>query len=101
MLPGPRASDIQVACQLAADRWLSAFDEFSLLEAAYETLFGVPMRAELKAYYLIRNGGDIRNLGHAPGQRYLIYRAQRRVLATLSARGFAIVFYKTKCQVTF
>ena len=63
--------------------------------------FGVPMRAELKADYLIRNGGDIRNLGHAPGQRYLIYRAHMRVLATLSSRGFAVVFDKTRCQVTF
>ena len=54
------------------------------------------MRAELKANFLIRNTGDIRNINLAPGQRYLIYRAHMRVLEDLPARAFAVVFDKRR-----
>jgi hypothetical protein len=79
-----------------ADHWPTAFDEFLIFRRRLRDTFRVPMRAELKANFLIRNTGDIRNINLAPGQRYLIYRAHMRVLEDLPARAFAVVFDKRR-----
>ena len=79
-----------------ADHWPTAFDEFLMFRRRLRDTFRVRMRAELKANFLIRNTGDIRNINLAPGQRYLIYRAHMRVLEDLPARAFAVVFDKRR-----
>jgi len=79
-----------------ADKWPSAFDELLKFRRRLRDRFGVPMRAELKANYLIRSSGDIRGLGLAPGERYVIYRAHMRVLESLPARAFAVVLLKDR-----
>ena len=79
-----------------ADRWPSAFDEFLAFRRRLRDRFDVPMRAELKANYLVRSGGDIRELRLSPGERYLIYRAHMRVLQSLPARAFAVVLSKER-----
>uniref|UniRef100_UPI000AAC5BEB transposase n=1 Tax=Mycobacterium avium TaxID=1764 RepID=UPI000AAC5BEB len=48
--------------------------------------FGVRMRSEIKANYLLRNSGDLRAYGLGQGARQLIYRAHMRVLASLGIR---------------
>jgi len=77
-----------------ADRWPGAFDEMLLFRRRLRDSFGLPMRAEVKASYLLRNGGDLRPLGLGPGARRIIYRAHMRVLTQLPARAFAIVVDK-------
>jgi hypothetical protein len=77
-----------------ADSWPTAFDSLLRFRRRIKDKFGVHMRAEVKANYLLRNGGDLRryNLGH--GARHVIYRAHLRVLAPLGVRAFAIVVDK-------
>jgi len=76
------------------DLWPSAFDEMLLFRRRLRSTFGLPMRTEIKANYLLRNSGDLRPLGLGPGARRIIYRAHMRILETLPARAFAIVVDK-------
>jgi hypothetical protein len=77
-----------------ADNWNSAFDGLLQFRRRVRDKFGVHMRSEIKANYLLRNSGDLRpyNLGH--GARHVIYRAHLRALAPLGVRAFAIVLDK-------
>lgn len=77
-----------------ADGWPSAFDELLEFRRRIRSSFGVPMRAEVKANFLLRNGGDLRKLGLAPQARRVIYRSHLRVLRDLNARVFAVVVDK-------
>lgn len=77
-----------------ADAWPSAFDELLVFRRRIRVTFGVPMRAEIKANYLIRGSGDLRGVALAPAARYLIYRAHLRVLNSLPARAFGVVIDK-------
>jgi hypothetical protein len=79
-----------------ADRWPSAFDELLYFRRRLRDRFSIPMRAEIKANYLVRSSGDIRAIGLAPGERYVIYRAHMRVLRSLPARAFAVVLPKDR-----
>jgi Protein of unknown function (DUF3800) len=81
-----------------ADLWPSAFDEMLMFRRRLRDSFGLPMRAEVKASYLLRNTGDLRPLGLGPGARRIIYRAHMRVLEMLPARAFAIVVDKRPGQ---
>lgn len=77
-----------------ADDWPTAFDEVLDFRRRIRASYGVPMRAELKANYLLRSGGSIRSLALAPNERHLIYRAHLRVLKDLPARAFGVVVDK-------
>ncbi len=77
-----------------ADLWPDAFDQLLDFRRRLRQTYGVPMRAEVKANYLLRNSGPFRSMSLAPGQRQLIYRAHLRVLDQLPARAFAIVIDK-------
>jgi Protein of unknown function (DUF3800) len=81
---------------LDADVWPASFDELLAFRRRVRNTFGVPMRAEIKANYLLRNSGDLRPLGLGPGARHVIYRAHLRVLQDLNARAFAVVVDKRK-----
>jgi hypothetical protein len=84
-----------LGCLLIEDTaWPTAFDEILTLRRNLRAKFGLPMRAEVKASYLIRSGGPIRALNLTPTQRRLIFRAHLRVLTSLPARAFAIVIDK-------
>lgn len=71
-----------------ADHWPMAFDELLSFRRRIRTTFGLPMRAEVKANYLLRNSGDLRSLSLGHGARRIIYRAHMRVLEDLPARAF-------------
>jgi len=77
-----------------AANWATAFDEVLALRRRLRASFELPMRAEVKAKYLIRNTGPIQPLNLSPAERYLIYRAHLSVLAQLPSRAFAIVVDK-------
>lgn len=77
-----------------ADVWPTAFNSLLDFRRRLKVSFGLPMRAEIKANNLLRNGGDLRPLGLAPQARYIIYRSHMRVLRDLGARVFAVVVDK-------
>jgi hypothetical protein len=81
-----------------ADLWPSAFDEMILFRRRLRSTYGLPMRAEVKANYLLRNSGDLRPLALGPGARRMIYRAHMRMLEQMPARAFAIVVDKRQVQ---
>lgn len=83
-----------------ADLWPRAFDEFLLFRRRLKTTYGLPMRAEVKANYLIRNSGPFRALGLGPSERHLLFRAHLRVLEHLPARAFAICIDKRGKQTS-
>lgn len=83
-----------------ADLWPNAFERLLEFRRRIRTTYGVPMRAEIKANYLLRSSGDLRVLSLAPAQRQLIYRAHMRLLQDLPARSFAVVVDKRTRQLT-
>ncbi len=80
---------------IESDDWPSAFDELLKFRSVLSQNLGIPMRAELKANYLIRNGGPLRKLGLSTSQRQYVYRESLKVLNRLPARAFAIVTDKS------
>jgi hypothetical protein len=54
----------------------------------------VPVRTEIKANYLLRNGGGFRPLGLSESARYAIYRQSMRLHSKLGFKTFAIVVNK-------
>jgi hypothetical protein len=77
-----------------ADLWPDAFDQLLDFRRRVKGTFQVPMRAEIKANFLIRSSGDLRPINLAPGARHVLYRAHMRVLRDLPARAFAVVVDK-------
>lgn len=84
-----------LGCVLLDSReWPHAFDGLVGFRRRLRSSFGVPMRAEVKAQYLLRSSGDLRTLNLAPGQRSVVFRAHLRVLESLRVRAFAVVVDK-------
>ncbi|WP_317444090.1 DUF3800 domain-containing protein [Streptomyces collinus] len=79
---------------LNSSDWLTSFDEAVAFRRRIRDRFGILMRSELKANYLLRNSGSIRDLGLAPRARHIIYRAHMRALSDMRAKAFAIVIDK-------
>lgn len=77
-----------------ADLWPDAFDELLEFRRRAREKFGIRMRDEIKASYLLRNSGDLRRYGLGPDARRLIYRAELRVIQRLPARAFGVVVDK-------
>lgn len=94
-IPAGGSLTYALGCVLVdADQWPDAFDEQLNFRRRIRAKFGVPMRAEVKANYLLRNSGDLRALALGPGARHIIYRAHLESLAVLPARAFAVVIDK-------
>ena len=75
-------------------RWVQTFDDILDFRRQLKTNYAIPIRAELKANYLLRNSGAIRNLNLAPGQRHAVWRGHLRFLQRADARAFAVVIDK-------
>ncbi len=79
---------------VSAEHWPAAFDELLEMRRRLREKFGLPMRVEVKANYLLRDTGPLRGLGLAPAERRLIYRAHLTSIAAIQARAFAVVVDK-------
>lgn len=77
-----------------ADDWPGALDDIVAFRRRLRDRYGLKVRAEVKANYLIRGSGSLRDLGLSPNERRLIYRAHLRMLAGIGARAFAVVIDK-------
>lgn len=75
-------------------RWPDVFDELINFRRFLRTSFAIPVRAELKANYLLRNGGGLRPLALSERSRYAIYRGHLRLQAKLNLTAFAVVIDK-------
>jgi hypothetical protein len=79
------------------DDWLNRFDRLIGYRRHIRKLFGIPVRAELKANYLIRNRGP--HFSHNPlseRARYAVYRQTMRLQNKLDLKCFAVVIDKAK-----
>lgn len=78
-----------------AKHWPSLFDRVIGFRRSLKTDFGIPVRAELKANYLINNGGPyMRSLALSEAARYRVYRNTIRLIPKLGLTAFAIVIRK-------
>ena len=79
-----------------ADTWLDTFDSHLELRRRLKLAYGLPVRTELKANYLIRSSGPLKALNLPTAQRHLIYRACMRWMATAPGlHAFATVTHKS------
>ena len=93
---GPGSSlTFTLGCVLIdATRWPDVFDEMIEYRRFLRDEFDIPVRAEIKANYLLRNGGALRALGLSEGARYRVYRGLMRLQNKLELRAFAVVIRK-------
>lgn len=77
-----------------ADVWPAAFETMLDFRRRLKATYRLPMRAEVKANYLLRSSGPLRDLSLAPAERGTMYRAHMRILNDLPARAFAVVVDK-------
>jgi hypothetical protein len=97
--PGPTGSQTFVLATVLIHeaRWLSTLDGLVGFRRWLREQFGIPLRAELKANFLIRNGGP--HLSAHPlseGARRAIYKQTIRLQPKLSTQVFAILIDKSK-----
>jgi hypothetical protein len=77
-----------------ATRWPDVFDDVIEYRRFLRDEFKIPVRAEIKANYLLRNGGDFRSLKLSERARYRIYRGLMRLQSKLELLAFAVVIRK-------
>lgn len=84
-----------LACILVkADRWPDTFDALISYRRWLRSAFGVPVRAEIKANHLLRNGGAFRPLALSESARFYIYRQTMRLVPKLDLQVFAVLIRK-------
>lgn len=77
------------------DAWLNRFDRLIGYRRHLRRLFGIPVRAELKANYLLQNGGP--HFSHHPlseDARFAVFRQTMRLQPKLELETFAVVIDK-------
>ena len=88
-----------LACVLVrAARWNVAFDGIIGFRRYLKATFGIPVRSEIKANYLLRNGGDFRALGLSEHARRFVYTGMMRLQASLQLSTFAVVIEKSRLR---
>jgi hypothetical protein len=79
-----------------AQAWPATFDGVIGFRRHLRATFGIPVRAELKANYLLRNGGPLRRLHLSESARYAVYRGSMRLQPKLGMLAFAVVVDKAQ-----
>jgi hypothetical protein len=77
-------------------QWKEALDGIVGFRRFLKATFGVPMRAEIKANYLLRNGGDLASIPLSEHSRRFIYTGHLRLQRRLNLSAFAIVINKAR-----
>ena len=84
-----------LACLMfEAARWPAVFDETIAFRRFLRSRFRVPVRAEIKAQFLLHNKATFRDLALSEEARFAIYRACLRLQRKLAFRVFAVVIRK-------
>jgi Protein of unknown function (DUF3800) len=79
-----------------AESWPASFDALIGFRRFLRKEYGLLIRAELKANYILRNEGPFESLGLPEGIRYKIYRGAMRLHAKLGFHTFAVVIRKAE-----
>jgi hypothetical protein len=79
-----------------AIEWPPIFDQVIDFRRSLRDKFKVPVRAEIKANYLLHNRGAFRALGLSESARFAIYRAHLRLVPKLGCKAFAVVIRKSE-----
>jgi hypothetical protein len=82
------------AVMVESASWPGIFDEVIDYRRWLRRTFSIPVRAELKANYLLRNGGALRPLALSEQARFAVYRGHMRLQAKLGLHSFAVVVDK-------
>jgi hypothetical protein len=82
-------------------QWSSVFDELIGFRRFVRDRFGVPVRAELKADYLLRNRGPLAGNPLSESARHALYRSHLRLLSKLGLGAFAVVIDKQAAFAKF
>lgn len=82
-----------------ASQWAATLDGLIRFRRFVKEKTGLPLRAELKANYLLRGGGPLRELALSEKARKFIYRGMIRVQPALNIQTFAIVINKTQLRI--
>jgi hypothetical protein len=95
--PGyPGSKTYVLGCVLVEDHlWLDTFDRLIEFRRWLRSNFGVPVRAEIKANYLLQNTGPFARLALSEGARFRIYRQAMRLQPKLDLRTFAVLVDKS------
>jgi hypothetical protein len=95
--PGRSSKTYTLGCVLVeSDTWNTSFDNLIAFRRRLKQTYGVPIRAEVKANYLIRNSGTFKNSNLNPNDRRMIYKAHLNQLSQDSnLRAFGIIIHKT------
>jgi hypothetical protein len=78
------------------DRWPDVFDAMIEFRRTLAGDYGVPVRTELKANYLLRGKGPLWRFNLPEADRHAIYLAMMKVQEALELQTFAIVVNKTE-----
>ena len=92
-LPGSRTYTLGCLF-LPADAWPDTFDALIAIRRALRDTHGLPVRAEVKANYLLRGKGPLWRLHLSEAQRFEIYRELMRAQAGLGFQTYAVVINK-------
>ena len=94
-LAGGGTRTYSLGCVLVkADLWPTIFDDLIEFRRFLKTRFGVPVRAEIKANYLLQNHGPFRQHPLSERARFAIYRGLMRLQPKLQLKTFAVVIDK-------
>lgn len=84
-----------------ASAWTSTFDQLIAYRRWIRDRFGIPVRAEIKANYLLRNGGPLRDKPLGERARFALYRSLLRLQPKLGLNVFAVVVDRKKAREKF
>jgi len=79
---------------LEVDQWPDSFDAMINFRRGLRDAYGLPVRAEVKANYLLRGKGPLWRLNLTEAQRHGIYRDLMSAQETLGFKTYAIVVNK-------
>jgi len=77
-----------------ARKWPDVFDDLIQYRRFLKDRFGIPVRAEIKANYLLHNGGPFRQFKLSERARFAVYRGMMRLQSKLGIWSFAVVVRK-------
>jgi hypothetical protein len=84
-----------------SSHWASTFDQLIAFRRFVRSRYRVPVRAELKANYLLRNGGPLRDNPLSERARFSLYRGMIRLQPKLGMSTFAVVVDKAEVVTKF
>ena len=93
------SSTFSLGCLLVpGEKWPTIFDDVIDFRRSLLRSFGIPVRAEIKANYLLRNGGPLRVRPLSERARFAVYRSHMRLVPKIECLAFAVVVDKRQMK---